>query len=233
MSQPALPTEDQLVTMVSVRDGNIYVTSARVLVSKPQSLGLRIDTRLSETAPFERAQPLTLLYAQDERVMRLKAVVSSPIDEERLTIQPVGDIKEGDRRDFRRADLMVGLYVQPSDRKTSDEARAAQVATDVGADTFQQRSINLSGSGIQISSHVDWDSGTLLDIRLILPLPKQTPVCVIGEVVRMLDIEDENGRRVAVRFAELSEPDQDLIVYTVFSRHFQDEGLSEEFSLQV
>ena len=45
--------------------------------------------------------------------------------------------------------------------------------------------------------------------------------------------EDENGRRVAIRFAEISEPDQDLIVYTVFSRHFQGEGLSEEFSLQV
>ena len=233
MSQPALPTEDQLVTMVSVRDGNIYVTSARVLVSKPKSLGLRIDTRLSEPAPFERSQPLTLLYAQDERVMRLKAIVSSPIDDERLTIQPVGDVKEGDRRDFRRADLAVDLYFKPVSHPSSDAARTAQLAHDVPAEDFSQQTINLSGSGIQLSSRTDWESGTLLDIRLVLPLPKQTPVCVVGEVVRMLDFEDDHGRRVAVRFAEISEPDQDLIVYTVFSRHFQDEGLSDEFSLQV
>ena len=48
----------------TVKDGNIHVTSARVLVSKPKSLGMRIDTRLSEPEPFERGQPLTLLYAR-------------------------------------------------------------------------------------------------------------------------------------------------------------------------
>ena len=233
MSKPALPAEEQLVTMVSVRDGNIDVTSARVLVSKPKSLGIRIDTRFSESAPFESSQPLTLLYAQDERVMRLKAVVSSVIDDERLTIQPVGDVKEGDRRDFRRADLAVDLYVSPVSQDSSESARTAQIANSVDADAYSQQTINLSGSGVQLSSRTDWDPGTLLDIRIALPLPKQAPVSVIGEVVRMLDDEDENGRRVAIRFAEISEPDQDLIVYTVFSRHFQGEGLSEEFSLQV
>ena len=233
MSEHPLPSEEQLVTMVSVRDGNINVTSARVVVSKPKSLGLRIDTRLSEPAPFERGQALTLLYALDERVMRVKAVVSSPIDDERLTIQPVGDVKEGDRRDFRRADLKVGIYVLPVDHPSPEAARTAQLATEIPSESFPQQTINLSGSGIQVSSKTDWESGTLLDIRMVLPLQQQTTVCVIGEVVRMLDMEDEDGRRCAVRFAEISEPEQDLIVYTVFSRHFRDEGLSEEFTLQV
>ena len=234
MSQHPLPAEDQLVTMVSVKDGSIYVTSARVLVSNPKSLGLRIDTRLSEPAPFERGQSLTLLYALDERVMRVKALVSSPIDEERLTIQPVGDVKEGDRRDFRRADLAVDVAVQACRPGVSaEQARSAQLASELDSGLFGHQVINLSGSGVQVSSKVDWESGTLLDIRMVLPLQQQTTVCVIGEVVRMLDLHDEHGRRVAIRFAELSESDQDLIVYTVFSRHFRDQGFSEELTLQV
>ncbi|MDP6944862.1 MAG: PilZ domain-containing protein, partial [Myxococcota bacterium] len=182
MSEHQLPTEDQLVTMVSVRDGNIHVTSARVMVSKPKSLGLRVDTSLSEVAPFERAQPLTLLYASNDRVMRLKAVVRSPIDDERLTVQPVGDVKEGDRRDFRRANILVGTYARPTSAQTAAEARAEQLDLVAADDQYFEQMINLSGSGIQISSKVDWASGTLLDIRLRLPLPKPSPVCVIGEV---------------------------------------------------
>jgi hypothetical protein len=233
MSEQPLPAEDQLVTMVSVKDGNIHVTSARVLVSKPKSLGMRIDTRLSEPEPLERGQPLTLLYALDERVMRVKAVVSSPIDDERLTVQLVGDVKEGDRRDFRRADLAVQISTRPVTNVTAEEARSAQIASSAAPESFSEQVINLSGSGIQVSSKTDWDSGLLLDIRMVLPLQQQTTVCVIGEVVRMLDIHDDNGRRVAIRFAEISEPDQDLIVYTVFSRHFKDEEIPDELNLQV
>jgi hypothetical protein len=233
MSQHPLPAEDQLVTMVSVKDGNIHVTSARVLVANPKSLGMRIDTRLSEPEPLERGQPLTLLYALDERVMRVKAVVSSPIDEERLTIQLVGDVKEGDRRDFRRADIAVQVSVRVVTDGSAEDARSAQLATPVAPESFSEQIINLSGSGIQVSSKTDWDSGTLLDIRMVLPLQQQTKVCVIGEVVRMLDMHDDNGRRVAIRFAEISEPDQDLIVYTVFSRHFKDEEIPDELNLQV
>ena len=233
MSEHPLPAEDQLVTMVSVKDGNIHVTSARVLVSKPKSLGMRIDTRLSEPEPFDRGQPLTLLYALDERVMRVKAVVSSPIDDERLSVQLVGDVKEGDRRDFRRADLKVDVSVRRAMATSPEGARTAQLASDADPASFTQQIINLSGSGIQVSSKTDWESGVLLDIRMVLPLQQQTTVCVIGEVVRMLDIHDDNGRRVAIRFAEISEPDQDLIVYTVFSRHFKDEEIPDELNLQV
>ena len=36
-----------------------------------------------------------------------------------------------------------------------------------------------------------------------------------------------------MRFAEISESDQDLVVYTVFSRYFEEEGMADEFALQV
>ena len=60
---------------------------------------------------------------------------------------------------------------------------------------------------------------TLLDLRLGLPLPQGGPIQIIGRVVRAFD--EESGVRLAVRFAEISEADQDKVVYTVFSRCFE------------
>lgn len=231
MASKPLPSEDQLVTMVYVREGNIYVTSARVLVCKDKSLALQVDTSLAEPPEFGRAQPLTLLYVRGDRVLRLKAVVRETIDAERLTIEPVGDVKEGDRRDFRRADVTASVYVGVAEGTDIDAARARQLETDIDEQDFGERTLNLSGSGVQFASDIVYDSGTLLDIRLLLPLPTPARVSVIAEVVRMLgEVGDQS---VAARFAEVSEADQDLIVYTVFSRYFEDEGLAGEFGLQV
>jgi hypothetical protein len=232
MSDKPLPNEDQFVTMVSVRDGNIYVTSARALVSKQNSIGLQIDTTLSEPPAFERAQPLTLLYTLGDRVLRLKAVVREPIDRERLTVQPVGDVAEGDRRDFRRADVEARVWAAVADSLIVEEAMAAQAQRTVSADQMETQSINLSGSGIQLDFPTERGAlvtGSLLDVRVELPLPSPTVIAVIGEVVGTP--RDIDGvRRVAVRFTEISESDQDLVVYTVFSRYFEAEGLGEDLA---
>lgn len=232
MSDKPLPNEDQFVTMVSVRDGNIYVTSARALVSKQNSIGLQIDTTLSEPPVFERAQPLTLLYTRGDRVLRLKAVVREPIDRERLTVQPVGDVAEGDRRDFRRADVDAKVWASLAASVSVEEAMAAQAARPVALEAMATQSINLSGSGIQLNFPADQGevvTGTLLDVRVELPLPSPTVIAVIGEVVGTP--RDVDGvRRLAVRFTEISEADQDLVVYTVFSRYFEAEGLGEDLA---
>lgn len=231
MSDKPLPTEDQLVTMVSVRDGNIYVTSARVLVSKPKAIGLHVDTSLSEPPTFDRAQPLTLLYTRGDRVLRLKAVVREPIDEERLTVQPVGDVKEGDRRDFRRADITAKVFCRPI--AAGSAARESQLSRAVDESEYEELEVNLSGSGAQFTTTVGGiEDGGLLDLRIVLPLPTPTAVKVLADVVRATPQED--GRTlVATRFGEISESDQDLVVYTVFSRYFEAEGLSEELGLEV
>ncbi|MCB9514504.1 MAG: PilZ domain-containing protein [Deltaproteobacteria bacterium] len=232
MPDKPLPNEDQFVTMVSVRDGNIYVTSARALVAKQNSIGLHIDTTLSEPPPFERAQPLTLLYTRGDRVLRLKAVVREPIDRERLTVQPVGDVAEGDRRDFRRADVDARVWAQAAGVPSVEEAMAAQSKRSVPLEEMETQSINLSGSGIQLDFPADKGPvkvSDLLDIRVELPLPSPSVIAVIGEVVS--EPRDIDGtRRVAVRFTEISESDQDLVVYTVFSRYFEAEGLGEDLA---
>ncbi len=231
MPDKPLPSDDQLVTMVSVRDAEIYVTSARVLVSKPTAIGLRVDTSLSEPPQFERAQPLTLLYTRGDRVLRLKAVVREPIDTERLTVQPVGDVKEGDRRDFRRADVKARIYFETLDVADAEAARAAQQATEIDDDAFAEQTVNLSGSGVSAFAPEALEVATLLDLRIVLPLPTPQLVSVVAEVVR--SIPGDDGFTIAMRFAEISESDQDLVVYTVFSRYFEEEGMADEFALQV
>ena len=231
MPDKPLPSEDQLVTMVSVRDANIFVTSARVLVSKAKAIGLQVDTSLSEPPEFERAQPLTLLYTRGDRVLRLKAVVREPIDKERLTVQPVGDVKEGDRRDFRRADVRAKVYIAACEGDDAEAARDAQVAAEIDEGAYSEQTVNLSGSGISLVDGGTYAQGSLVDLRIILPLPTPTTVSVVGEIVRCAP--GDGGNHIASRFAEISESDQDLVVYTVFSRYFEEEGLADEFVLQT
>ncbi len=231
MSDKPLPLEEQLVTMVSVRDGNIYVNSARVMVSKATAIGLHVDTSLSEPPSFDRAQPLTLLYTSGKRVLRLKAVVREPIDDERLTVQPVGDVKEGDRRDFRRADISALLYCKTIE--TSPEARQAQMQATPGHDEYERVDINLSGSGAQFrTSTTGFQDGDLIDLRIELPLPTPTIVTILADVVRAI-LEDDGRTLIASRFSEVSEADQDLVVYTVFSHYFDSEGIDDDLSLEV
>ena len=233
MQDNPLPQEDQLVTMVSVRNGNIYVSSALVLVVKPTTIALQLDRKLAEPPDFDTAQPLTVLYARGDRVMRLKAVVRERIDEERITVEPVGDVKEGDRRDYRRADIVARFYC----RAGGDDAavvREQQIrdAIDPSDDAFVEQTINLSGSGISCEGATEHPAGTLLDCRVLLPLPTPTLVTMVSEVVRC-DPTGDGRFRSALRFQQISEHDQDLVVYMVFSRLFEGEGLMEDLELPV
>ena len=228
MSDTPLPQDDQLVTMVTVRDGNIFVASTTVLVSKPNSVAVEIDTSISEPPEFAQGQDVTLLYASGDRVMRLKSTVQEIVSSSRLTLRPAGSPKEGDRRDYRRADVTARLYVKALEGSDVAAARATQMNTDVSEEQFGSNNINLSGSGVQIESNIEFAPETLLDIRMHLPLPGNDLVQVLGRVVRSRPTDEAGNFSVAVRFAEIAEADQDRVVYTVFSRYFQSEGADEE-----
>ncbi len=222
-----LPHEDQQVTLISVNDGHISVTSARALVVKPHKVALRIGTTVSESPDWAPEQPLTMIYTHGDRVMRLRGVIRDRIADDRVTVEPVGEVKEGDRRDFRRADVKAKVYVRAATSRNAAEARSEQLAHSVAASSpeFISQVVNISGSGLSFNGPVLFEEGSLIDLRLVLERPVSTLVTMIGHIVRASPID--GGYRFAVRFAELSESDQDLIVYTVFSNHFAAEGLSE------
>jgi len=233
MNDNPLPQEDQQVTLISVREGNISVTSARTLVVKPHKIALELDSALSELPSWSIDQALTMIYTHGDRVMRLRATVREQIDQERVTVEPVGEVKEGDRRDFRRADVDARVYSKRSPTTSPSEARTLQLAESVplSSGAFRRQVINISGSGLSFTSPEVYAMGELVDVRLVLDRPTNAMVTMIGHLVRAVPGEGGELGTYAIRFAELSESDQDLIVYTVFSNHFAAEGLGDALDL--
>jgi c-di-GMP-binding flagellar brake protein YcgR len=210
--------------MVSVRDGNIYVTSANALVVKESTIALRIDTSLNAPPDFQRAQPVTILYTGDDRVLRLKAVVRERIDDVRLTVEPVGDVKEGDRRDYRRVDMDVQLHV--SDVATMEAAERSEHLASGPTGTLEKHAVNISGSGVQWTGSHQWAHDQLVLIEMGLGGDGDDVIRAIGQVVRSIEVDD--GHQTAVRFVEISESAQDKIVHAVFACFFQS-GAAKEF----
>lgn len=219
MSEQTMPHGEQQVTMVSVREGDIHVSLAKVLVSGERSVAVEVDTTTTEPPLFELDQAVTLLYSADDRVMRLKTSITELVSAARVTLRPLESAKEGDRRDYRRADVDAQVFCEALVGEDVAEARAAQSARHVDQDDYVEQSINLSGSGVMLDSEVALEANTLLDLRLGLPMLQGGPIQVIGRVVRAFD--EPSGIRLAVRFAEISEADQDRVVYTVFSCCFE------------
>jgi c-di-GMP-binding flagellar brake protein YcgR len=219
MSEQTMPHGDQQVTMVSVREGDIHVSSAKVLVSGERSVAVEVDTTTTDPPLFELDQAVTLLYSADDRVMRLKTSISELVSRARVTLRPLENAKEGDRRDYRRVDVEAQVFCEPLVGQDVGEARAAQSARHLEPSDYTEQSINLSGSGVMLNSDTALDANTLLDLRLGLPMLQGAPIQIIGRVVRAFD--EVAGIRLAVRFAEISEADQDKVVYTVFSCCFE------------
>jgi c-di-GMP-binding flagellar brake protein YcgR len=219
MSEQEKPHEDQQITLVSVRDGDISVSSATVVPGPDRMVTVEVDKSSQDSLSLEIDQPVTLLYSSDERVMRLKASVSEIQSPSQIIFTPLENAKEGDRRDYRRADVDAKVFCEPLDGEDVGVARAAQAARQVRDEEYGEQSINLSGSGITIDAPEPLAANTLLDLRLGLPLLPDGPIQVIGRVVRAFD--EVAGVRLAVRFAEISEADQDKVVYAVFSRCFE------------
>lgn len=217
------------MTLISVREGNISVTSARALVVKAHKIALKVDTVISEPPDWSEGQSLTMIYTHGERVMRLRGVLCEQVGADRITVEPVGEVKEGDRRDYRRADVPARIHATRADTTSPAEARAAQMALQVTPDTeaFSSQTVNISGSGLGFTWVDTFAVGDLLDVRLVLDQPAAALVTVIGQVVRAVPGAAGAPASYAIRFAELSEADQDIIVYTVFSNHFAAEGLSD------
>lgn len=234
MTQPGsplpapLPEEDQQVTIVSVRDGQISVLPARVLVTRPHKIALSLEGPSSEVQRWSDGQAITLLYTQGEHIMRLRAELRERVAEDRVTVEPIGDAKEGDRRDFRRADVDVRIRVRRCDTSDTAQARDRQLATPIGEDSpeFESQNVNLSGSGVSFEASEELALDDLVDIRMALDMRPRRVVSVIGRIVRLVK-PDAPRPIIAARFAELSEADQDAVIYSVFAAHFATVGLTE------
>jgi c-di-GMP-binding flagellar brake protein YcgR len=162
--------------------------------------------------------------------MRLRAELRERVADDRVMVEPIGEAKEGDRRDFRRADVDARIRVRKCASRDTALAREEQLSTVVPDDSpeFESQLINLSGSGVGFESRESFTTEDLLDIRIGLELRPRRVVSMIGRIVRIIDRGEKGPPIVAVRFAELSESDQDTIIYSVFAAHFATVGLGDD-----
>jgi hypothetical protein len=229
---PPLPAEDHHVTIVSVQGGQISVLPAKVLVARPHKIALELDNPTQDSRAWTTDHVFTILYTHDDLILRLRAQLTEHIDDARVAVLPLGPAKEGDRRDFRRADMAVQVYAQGIPETDSGKARERQLTTPVDASHpgFALCQSNISGSGISFDFDGRVTKDSLMDVRLVLPGQPNHVIAFIGSIVRAGDPLPSGLQPVAVRFSEFSEAHQDAIIYAVFSQCFAESPIGQDFA---
>lgn len=221
MTNERYPTEDQMITAVTVKGGNVKVMAGAVVVSKRRGIVVRFEPDAEGDMP-ERGQTVTLLYGGGDRVLRLRTAVAEIIDGQKWLLEPVAEVTEGERREFLRADAGLRLsaeIVGPGHILPKESPPGAN------PDAWTERQVDLSGSGVKFL----WDQicrkGDLVYLQMVLPLPAPTVVRAVGEVVRA-NLDQQRGLiDVAIHFTTVAELDRDLMINFVFRRYYEQLGL--------
>ena len=212
------PTEDQLITAISVKDGNASVTAGRIVVAKERGIVVRFE---SEDGLPLRDQALTLLYGSGDRVLRLRTTVAAVIDGTKLLLEPTGPVTEGERREFLRADAAVDIRAEVVG---PDYVLPGEPLGRSGNTDWDRQVADVSGSGVSFL----WDGlcrkGDLLYVQMGLPVGASPIVNAIGEAVRAGHDPESGKQRVAVHFTALDERDRDLLINFVFRKHYEQLG---------
>lgn len=220
MDTDGFPAEDQMVTTVTVRDGNAHVLKGTTVLAKARGVVVRFDGSEAENMPT-KGQTVTLLYSGGARVMRLKCAVTEVIDGLKLLLEPLGAATEGERREFLRTAADVKLYAEV----VGPEYRLPGETEPFEVPGWIDLELDLSGSGIKFL----WDSlcqgGDLMFVRMVLPTPQAPVVNGIGEVVRAKHDAASGKLDVALHFTSMSETDRDLIINYVFRKYYEALGL--------
>ena len=83
--------------------------------------------------------------------------------------------------------------------------------------TFEN--INISASGMRLTSDEYFPIGSIIAIRLILPLTMETPLNILGEVmVSDEEVDVDKKYVISVKFINLTRSDEEIITKYVFKR---------------
>jgi hypothetical protein len=212
MAENQLPLEGQSLTVVLVRDGNVHVLTAVVIVAKPRSIALAFQLEDDKPRPA-RGDLLTLAYSNDVYVLRLRAEVVEVIGDKKALVRPLGEVSRGERREFIRAaaNVRINAHTVASDYELI-EGDVAQSEWRV----WDEQEVNLSGSGIRFVTKEACKKGQFMHVQLVLlPLPAKPVVQLLGEVVRARS-NDGNSYDVALNFASVQENCRDQLINCVF-----------------
>lgn len=211
MSSEQFPTEDQMVTAVTVKEGNARVLAGTVVVAKPRGIVVNFEPPLPD-----RGQVLTLLYGGAERVLRLRTRVVEVIGSSKVLVEPEGPVTEGERREFLRT-LSTRPTTAARAKAGSQPPSPADLAT---AEAWPAQELDLSGSGVSFTFNDVADMGETFSFSTVIDEPTPQVVSAVGDVVRCLP-NDDGTHQVAIHFTAISESDRDVVINYVFRRYYE------------
>ena len=226
------PAEGKLVTVIAVDKGEPLVTHGTVLVVRPNHLlALHIKVEKAHLDRYKKA-PVTVLYGDADYSLILRGRVTETVSPDRIVIAIPDPPRIGERREFIRADLELGVWLQALPEQVSDEG-AARTAVDelsrAPSDySFRSVEVDLSGSGARFVFPVNLRKNGLVAVAFELSDDHAEPMVVLpASTVRARPAKGtDSAQEVALTFCELTEEESDLLNIVVFQSRAISLGIS-------
>jgi hypothetical protein len=233
MSDATYPTEGKLVTIIAVDKGEPLVTYGTVLVVRPHLLALATRVEKDALARYQDA-PVTVLYSDADYSLLLRGRVSETVAPDRLIIATPQPPRIGERREFIRADLTLGVWLESLGQTISDEAgREAvnEMSGDPADYRFRDVEVDLSGSGARFVFPATLKKNDLVAVAIELSGQHASPMIVLpARTVRARPAKDADAaQEIALTFTGLTDGESDLLNYVVFQARAEHLGMSATY----
>jgi len=225
------PIVGKLVTMVAVCQGAPVVASGTVLVSKRHLLAATTNLE-GEAFRGLAGAPVTVLYGAGEFTMILRGRIDELVTPDRVVISTPDPPRFGERREYIRADIDVGVRVERAPAHAGDEKAVAEwlgsFVDDESSYSFSDTTVDLSGSGARFECSVLLKKGEYGALSLLLDEGRKPRLLHLAlRTVRGRPAKDGEGTfELAVEFLQLSEDARDLLNHLVFESRARRLGLS-------
>jgi hypothetical protein len=234
VSEPLpFPSVERVVTLIAISKSEPVVVQAKILVSKRHLLAAVVEGQ--DDSFFERLNdaPATVLYEEQELSLVLRGRISGRVRPDRLLISLSSEPKVGERREFIRADITLGVRVEALPAHVATEEAALEWVASFPSDpklfSFLDTPVDLSGSGARFSATLLLKKGELAAVTLRLP-PGQEPTMVhmLARIVRGRPAKGHEGlAELAVEFLNMPEKVRDRLHHLVFQARARVLGVAD------
>ncbi len=220
MTHAQYPKDQQQVTVVLVMGGEAKIGTGSIVHCDEDNAVVEVSNVAATPSPGAH---ITLLYALGDRVMRWKARCVDTFEESRWILSAEQPPTPGERRDFYRATLPLGIKVVQGLPEDPAEAAVdiANYAEEINGPALPQKDVEISGSGIRFNSDLQVAKGSVLGLVVCFNETAQI-YGVVAEVVR------SKGDELACTFYSISESLQNQIVAEVFRARYANVGLLDD-----
>ena len=229
---PTYPSVGKLVTVIAVDQGEPLVTYGTVLVARPEHLlDLAIKVDKSGMTRFKDSL-LTVLYGDADFSLILRGRVSEIVAPDRVVMAIPDPPRIGERREFIRADMELGVWLQSLPEKITDDAGARDAVDELSRDPshyrFRTVEVDLSGSGARFVFPADLKKDGFVAVAFELSSEQAEPMVLLpASTVRARPAKGTDAsQEVALTFCSLTEGESDLLNFVVFQARTERLGIS-------